>query len=261
MKPYIKIISAVLTSIMFATAFTSVNATEGTDKISFYLQGDINQDERINIKDVTALQKHIANISSNEIVSLETADFNCDGDVNVNDVTEIQKYALWSKYKGAPDRNYIYCDRSINYPISTDTKIKSDLILEEVNLGTMYMAEKEDWFFMALVTSKEEFLSLTKTYSPDFDDEFFKENALIYMYNLGFAWNYGYEIPFVGVEDNTLIVAPREYYRGGPANGQENGNGFEMIPPQWYIFTKVSKADIKGVDKIVCTYNTTGIDS
>ena len=148
MKPYIKIISAVLTSIMFATAFTSVNATEGTDKISFYLQGDINQDERINIKDVTALQKHIANISSNEIVSLETADFNCDGDVNVNDVTEIQKYALWSKYKGAPDRNYIYCDRSINYPISTDTKIKSDLILEEVNLGTMYMAEKEDWFFM-----------------------------------------------------------------------------------------------------------------
>lgn len=254
MKPYIKIISAVLTTMIFISAFTSVNATEGTDKISFYLEGDINQDERVNIKDVTALQKHIANISSNEIVSLETADFNCDGEVNVADVTEIQKNALWVKYKSAPDRNYIYCDRSINYPISTYMKIESQLILEEVNLGAMYLAEKEDWFFVALVTSKEEFRSLTKTYSPNFDDEFFKENALIYMYRLGFAWNYGYEIPFVGVEDNTLIVAPRQYYRGGPANGQENGNGFEMIPPQWYIFTKVSKEDIKGVDKIVSTY-------
>lgn len=254
MKPYIKIISAVLTTMIFISAFTSVNATEGTDKISFYQQGDINQDERVNIKDVTALQKHIANITPNEIASLETADFNCDGEVNVDDVTEIQKRILWFKYKGAPDLNYIYCNRSKNYQISTDTKIESQLILEEVNLGAMYLAEKKDWFFMALVTSKEEFLSLTKTYSPDFSDEFFKENALIYMYNLGFAWNYGYEIPFVGVEDNTLIVAPREYYRGGPANGPENGNGFEMIPPQWYIFTKVSKADIKGVDKIVCTY-------
>ncbi len=254
MKPYIKIISAVLTTMIFISAFTSVNATEGTDKISFYLQGDINQDERINIKDVTALQKHIANISSNEIVSLETADFNCDGDVNVNDVTEIQKYALWAKYKGAPDRNYIYCDRSKNYQISTDTKIESQLILEEANLGKMSLADKADWLFVALVTSKEEFRSLTKTYSPDFDDKFFENNALIYMYILGDAWNYGYEIPFVGVEDNTLIVAPREYYRGGPVDGQENGNGFEMIIPEWYIFTKVSKADIKSVDKIVCTY-------
>lgn len=251
-----KFISAVLTVMIFISAFTSVNATDFTDNITFYNEGDIDQEGHVNIKDVTALQKHIANIPSNETVSLETADFNCDGEVNVLDVTEIQKKALWLKHKGAPDRNYIYCDRSINYPISTDKRIESQLILEEVNLGAMAVAEKVDWFFMALVTSKEEFRSLTKTYSPNFDDKFFENNALIYMYKLGFAWDYGYEIPFVGVEDNTLVVAPRKYYRGGPASGQENGDGFVMVPPQWYVFTKISKEDIKGVDKIVCTsYN------
>ena len=53
--------------------------------------GDVNGDGKVNVKDVTAIQKHIA--KSNELTKeqLEKADINGDGKVTVKDATALQK--------------------------------------------------------------------------------------------------------------------------------------------------------------------------
>ncbi len=54
--------------------------------------GDLNKDGKINIIDVTMLQKRIANLITFDEETEAGADFNYDGDVNTNDVTMLQKY-------------------------------------------------------------------------------------------------------------------------------------------------------------------------
>lgn len=54
--------------------------------------GDANADTKISIKDVTVIQKHIANLDTDIIVNEEIADGNKDGKVNIKDATLIQKY-------------------------------------------------------------------------------------------------------------------------------------------------------------------------
>lgn len=62
------------------------------DENSTLLLGDANEDEVVNIKDVTAIQKHLAGISflSSEAESIADTDMN--GAVNIKDATAIQKH-------------------------------------------------------------------------------------------------------------------------------------------------------------------------
>ncbi len=55
------------------------------------LLGDVNLDGVVNIDDVTALQKHIADIYTLSDGELENADVNNDGSINIDDATTIQK--------------------------------------------------------------------------------------------------------------------------------------------------------------------------
>ncbi len=56
------------------------------------LLGDVNLDGKVNIKDATAIQKHLAKITALADDSLKVADVNADKKVNIKDSTEIQKY-------------------------------------------------------------------------------------------------------------------------------------------------------------------------
>ena len=58
---------------------------------SCFDNGDVNMDGRLNIKDATAIQKHIANLIIFSDEALNLADFNSDDKVNVKDATAIQK--------------------------------------------------------------------------------------------------------------------------------------------------------------------------
>ena len=53
--------------------------------------GDVNKDSKLNIRDATAIQKHLAKIATLSDEILELADYNEDGKVNVRDATTIQK--------------------------------------------------------------------------------------------------------------------------------------------------------------------------
>lgn len=54
-------------------------------------KGDVNTDGKLNIRDATAIQKHLAKIATLSDETLELADYNEDGKVNVRDATTIQK--------------------------------------------------------------------------------------------------------------------------------------------------------------------------
>ena len=58
----------------------------------YYTYGDVNFDGKIDINDVTAIQRHLAGIESFNEDRLIVADTNGDGEVTVADATRLQKY-------------------------------------------------------------------------------------------------------------------------------------------------------------------------
>ncbi len=69
-----------------------------TDHFSLYalsdsalIIGDVNMDGNLNVKDATAIQKHIAGINILGIQNLAVADYNYDSSINIKDATAIQK--------------------------------------------------------------------------------------------------------------------------------------------------------------------------
>jgi len=65
---------------------TATDPTESTFDL-----GDVNMDKKLNIRDATAIQKHLAKISALSEEALAFADFTQDGKVNIKDATNIQK--------------------------------------------------------------------------------------------------------------------------------------------------------------------------
>ncbi len=62
-----------------------------TDSGDDILLGDVNLDGKLNVKDATAVQKHLASIAILDQQGLSVADFNGDNKVNIKDATAIQK--------------------------------------------------------------------------------------------------------------------------------------------------------------------------
>ena len=67
--------------------------TQGTTSGDIlYMMGDADSNGKVNIKDATAIQKHIAKLISLDVVALMSADVTDDNKVNIKDATAIQKY-------------------------------------------------------------------------------------------------------------------------------------------------------------------------
>lgn len=70
---------------------TATNPTESAPADTEYELGDANMDKKLNIRDATLIQKHLAKIVTLEGTALELADFTQDGKLNIKDATNIQK--------------------------------------------------------------------------------------------------------------------------------------------------------------------------
>ena len=81
--------SSVTTSATTVTTETTSVTTEPTD--TELLLGDVNLDSKVNIKDVTVLQKHLAKIQILSEISLSVSDTTKDGKITISDATKIQK--------------------------------------------------------------------------------------------------------------------------------------------------------------------------
>lgn len=81
---------------------TDLSPVSTLNDIIFYHTGDINGDKALNVKDVTALQKHLAN-KDVETVSCQDIrdkvfDMNKDEKINIKDATAIQKHLAKLEY-------------------------------------------------------------------------------------------------------------------------------------------------------------------
>jgi len=69
---------------------SSAEATTTAPAVKFDM-GDVTLDGKLNIKDVTAIQKHLAKIVYLEGYALDVADYDLNGKLNIKDATTIQK--------------------------------------------------------------------------------------------------------------------------------------------------------------------------
>ncbi|MGN0558498.1 MAG: leucine-rich repeat protein [Acutalibacteraceae bacterium] len=67
--------------------------TEPESELSDKLYGDVNGDGKVNVKDVTEIQRAAASIITLSDLQKAVADVNGDGNVNIKDATDIQKFA------------------------------------------------------------------------------------------------------------------------------------------------------------------------
>lgn len=73
------------------TSASTAPTTEVSETLNYVL-GDTDENAKVNIKDATAIQKHIAKLTTLSDLGLLAADANVDGKINVKDATEIQKH-------------------------------------------------------------------------------------------------------------------------------------------------------------------------
>jgi len=83
-------LAILLLSLILLFSFTSHTAPTA----SAYTLGDVNNDGRIDVQDVTLVTRHVIGIEDLSASQMEAADVNGDGQINVQDVTLVMQKAL-----------------------------------------------------------------------------------------------------------------------------------------------------------------------
>lgn len=114
----------VLTVVLSAFCTFSVFATNGE---TAYIKGDANLDQKVNIKDTTAIQKYLAKLLDFSDEQLKLADMDGNGSVNVKDATYIQKLIAGIIDESTPDENIPQWGTPVLPPVtSTDDEAQDD---------------------------------------------------------------------------------------------------------------------------------------
>ena len=83
MKKAVGLLAALLVMVSSVSAHAAENAK---------ILGDANGDGYVNVNDVTAIQRHAAELELLEGINFHAADINGDGNVSVDDATELQRF-------------------------------------------------------------------------------------------------------------------------------------------------------------------------
>ncbi|HAM05772.1 MAG TPA: hypothetical protein DCP72_01130 [Ruminococcaceae bacterium] len=205
------LVSTALALCMGATAVTPAFAADN-ESFTFTKIGDYNADGVASVSDITALQLQLGGNGTISGTALEHIDFNGDGAFNVNDITELQKmvagteYTCYQKtdssYKNIPMRYYVY---DYNGNSKGDIIEYETIDTPENYIMTVDEMRRNSVKGISLITSKEQFVDLFKAESPEFDDEFFKDNALFVMLTARDWYDYT-GINSFALDGNKLIV-------------------------------------------------------
>lgn len=205
--------------------------------------GDYNADNKVNVTDVTTLQLQLSGGDVVTGAALEHTDFDGDGIFDVNDISEMQKMVVGAEYqcfmKAKDDYKNIGSEiREELIPV--ENKIDFELLYyKNALIFTNYHAEiKPSEYY--LIKSKEEFYSIFGVYSPNFDDEYFKDNALYIELHYDAHYSNEYNVLSMGIDGNKLCLDRYYYY---PL-------AVSPMPACWHIFYRVNKADVENVDTL-----------
>lgn len=206
--------------------------------------GDYNSDNIVDVSDVTALQLQLGGKGNISDTALEHIDFDGDGSFNVNDITELQKMVVGTEYKCYQEMDSSYKNIPKQFSIDPDYNDYDAVINHELLYNFDYNIENEsdnrfNNYTYDLITSKEQFCNVYKAVSPEFDDEFFKDNALfVISTNLDFYDDTG--ILSFTIKGNTLIIFDYDLDDFRDTGKKININKIY----------KLNKADIKDIEQI-----------
>lgn len=207
-----------------------------------YVIGDSNSDGVLNIRDATALQKYCAKMGK---VDKLVADFNGDLNINVRDATDIQKKLAGLKYT---------CRREL-YPVTfkyrNDTEEK---IIESVKYSSGPLSDSEldlilnydtpDVFnYTTVFKSVQEFEAFFGRSSERFNEEFFENKALVYLYRFYFSSSQYIAPDSLTYKDGVLHV-----WCGYDDPGEDGG--WQEALANYNIYFEVNKEDIKDLKGI-----------
>ena len=241
MKKLFKTVVTMTLATVMAGSFMAVSATENNPEN--YLAGDIVSDGKINIKDASEIQRYCANLTTKEFTldDYNIMDFHGDGVINVQDVADIQKKIVKKKYNYAND---IY---PVNYVADKVDGSKIDFSLEYENdnyngkdnncLGyNSYM----EHYITTVIKSYDEYTSFFNK-GDKFDENFFKDNALVFVYRRDSNYQNSYELKNISVKDNQLNLDFDVTYKT-----KHFGESFTS----YNFFYSVKKSDVENIDTI-----------
>lgn len=216
-----------------------------------YVIGDANSDNKLNIKDSTALQKYCANLGT---VDMLVADFNGDLKINVRDATDIQKKLAGLKYT---------CRREA-YPVTNNySSFDEEKLIEATTdyagpfsnseLALIMNNDRGVRKYNTLFNSTEEFEAFFGITLERYDEEFFEENSLIYLYRWYNSSSFVWTPDRLEFSDGILHVL---------CNYNLPGSNLEiqMAFSNNNLFYEVRKADIEGLKGIWVTERTVVYD-
>lgn len=222
-------------------AFASINT------FTFTKIGDYNADNKVNVTDVTTLQLQLSGSDVVTGVALEHTDFDGDGIFDVNDISEMQKMVVGAEYQCYQQMDHSYKNipkihKYYQYGCFEGVSIDSEKIYDiydrvenEDEVKANYPTRIYD-----LITSEEQFCDAFKGTSPEYDDEFFKDNALfVIAVTLDYYDDRG--INGFSVNENKLVVYDYDL------------DDFIDTGKTAYInkFYRLNKADIEDINEIV----------
>ena len=208
--------------------------------------GDVDNNRKITVEDVTYLQKVLTKLIANDEINNYMADFNGDGKININDATNIQRMLLNMDYDCFIKPDYGYLETVYDENPQSDCEIPAERIMENMWKGlTETDLPYDNYDTTYLVTSKNQFFAVTNHYSPSFDDEFFEENALIIRFKEEWCFEYFNSITKIEYENNTLYVTTKREFIG------DDPNSVSPVNPTWNIIYSIKKSDIEGIEKLV----------
>lgn len=209
--------------------------------------GDYNADNKVNVTDVTTLQLQLSGGGVVTGTALEHTDFDGNGIFDVNDISEMQKMVVGAEYNcyQQMDHSYKNIPRSYKYyqygcfeGVSIDSEKIYDVnecVENEDEVKANYPTRIYD-----LITTEEQFCDVFKGTSPEYDDEFFKDNALfVIAVTLDYYDDRG--INGFSVNENKLVVYDYDL------------DDFIDTGKKAYInkFYRLNKADIEDINEIV----------
>ena len=216
------------------------DSTEWFDKTieNGYVIGDSNSDGELNIRDATALQKYCAKMGK---VDKLVADFNGDLKINVRDATDIQKKLAGLKYTCRRELYpvtsiYINFDEAVVLEATTD--YAGPFSTGELNLITN--ADGENLNYANVFNTVEEFEAFFGKTLDRYNEEFFENNALVYVYRSHFSSSHTWTPERVTFANGVLYVYC--HY-----NAPEK---LEFCLSSNNLYYEVKKEDIKGLKGI-----------
>lgn len=241
MKKLFKGIITMTLATVMSGSFMAVSATENNPEN--YLAGDIVSNGKINIKDASEIQRYCANLSTKEFTldDYNIMDFNGDGVVNVQDVADIQKKIVKKKYNYANDIypvNYV-ADKVDGRKIDFSLMYENNNYKGEDNNCLNYNAYNKH-YVTTVIKSYDEYTSFFNK-GDKFDENFFKDNALVFVFRRDSNYKNSYELKNISVKDNQLNLDFDVTYKT-----KHIAESFTS----YNFFYSVKKSDVENIDTI-----------